>query len=336
LRFKRSKWLWLAPAGVILLALGIYSLFAKPAPKTDYGINLLKNGDFESISGEGLPNDWLPDAYLSIYGVSDFEVSDGQIGRGITIRNNDANDARFVQTVEVQPNTLYELSGYVRAKALDGRGANLSVMQVSAVSESLTDTQGNWQKLVIYGRTGSQQHEMTVYARLGGYSADSRGEASFDGLRLVALKEAPPGAFVESWEPWNMEAALTDDKPAASPKAFWPWLLVISALYIAYVRFASRSSERHALEYPQALGRPAWDKAILLLLALAAVTRMAMAALIPGYGVDIGCFTSWANEMYRVGPTQFYVSESFSDYPPGYMLVLWPLGFVGTGATVLW
>ena len=337
MRFKRSKWLWLALAGVILLALGTYSLFAKPAPQTDYGINLLKNGDFESISGEGLPDDWLPDAYLSIYGVSDFELSDGQIGRGITIRNNDANDARFVQTVEVQPNTLYEFSGYVRVKALDGRGANLSVMQVSAVSESLKDTQGAWQELLVYGRTGSQQHELTVYARLGGYSADSRGEASFDGLRLVALQEAPAGAFVESWEPWDMEATQTDDEPAASPKAFWPWLLVISALYIAYVRFASRRSERHALEDPQAQGKPAWDKTILLLLALAAVTRMAMAALIPGYGVDIGCFTSWANEMYRVGPTQFYVSEGFSDYPPGYMLVLWPLGLLGslmgTGAT---
>jgi len=337
LRFKRSRWLWFALAGVLLLALGTYSLLAKPAPQIEYGINLLKNGDFESVSGEGLPDDWLPDAYLSIYGVSDFEVSDGQSGRGITIRNNDANDARFVQTVQVQPNTLYELSGYVKAKALDGRGANLSIMQVSAVSDSLTDTLDAWQKLLVYGRTGSQQRELTVYARLGGYSADSRGEASFDGLRLVALQEAPAGAFVESWEPWDLGASQADNEPEASPKAFWPWLLVISALYIAYVRFASRRSERHALEDLRAQGKPVWDKDILLLLLLAAVTRIVMAALIPGYGVDIGCFTGWANEMYRVGPTQFYVTEGFSDYPPGYMLVLWPLGLLGslmgTGAT---
>ncbi len=336
MRFKRSKWSWLALAAV-LLALGAFTLIGKPAPQTAYGVNLLKNSDFESISGEGLPDGWLPDAYLSIMGISDFEVSEGQSGKGVTIRNNDANDARFVQTVEVQPNTLYELSGYVNAKAMDGRGANLSVMQVSAVSESLTDTQGNWQKLLVYGRTGPQQRELTVYARLGGYSADSRGEASFDGLRLAALQDVPAGAFVESWEPWEIETSLVDDESVASPKAFWPWLLVISALYVVYVRIASRQSERFALEDLRPQGKPAWDRAIFLLLILAAVTRLAMAVLIPGYGVDIGCFTGWANEMYRVGPAGFYVTEGFSDYPPGYMLALWPLGMLGslmgTGAT---
>lgn len=336
-RLKNSRWRWLAPGLVLLLALGIYSFVSRPAPGTEYGVNLLKNSGFESVNGEGLPDDWLPDAYLSIYGVTDFEVSDGKIGGGITIRNNDANDARFVQTVQVEPNTLYEFSGYVRAKAMDGRGANLSVMQVSAVSESLLDTRGEWQKLMVYGRTGTKQRELTVYARLGGYSADSRGEASFDSLYLAALREAPAGAYVESWEPWDHTVSQADDQIEEAPKAMWPWLLVISALYIVFVRIASQRAERCALDNSLAQGKPVWDKAVLTLLLLAAATRLAVAALIPGYGVDIGCFTSWANEMFRVGPAQFYVTEGFSDYPPGYMLVLWPLGLLGsimgTGAT---
>ncbi|MGZ6256049.1 MAG: hypothetical protein ACXWMB_03420, partial [Candidatus Limnocylindria bacterium] len=48
-----------------------------------------------------------------------------------------------------------------------------------------------------------------------------------------------------------------------------------------------------------------------------------------GFGTDIGDFTGWARRLAQVGPGAFYVPGLFSDYPPGYLYVLWGLGAIG-------
>ncbi|MBA2265646.1 MAG: phospholipid carrier-dependent glycosyltransferase [Chloroflexi bacterium] len=48
-----------------------------------------------------------------------------------------------------------------------------------------------------------------------------------------------------------------------------------------------------------------------------------------GFSIDIGDFTAWSQRLASVGPSQFYEQGYFSDYPPGYLYVLWLLGFVG-------
>jgi 4-amino-4-deoxy-L-arabinose transferase-like glycosyltransferase/Gpi18-like mannosyltransferase len=55
------------------------------------------------------------------------------------------------------------------------------------------------------------------------------------------------------------------------------------------------------------------------------------AVLVPksGFGVDIGDFTAWAQQMAGSGPGAFYRAGVLSDYPPGYMYILWVLGLIG-------
>ena len=48
-----------------------------------------------------------------------------------------------------------------------------------------------------------------------------------------------------------------------------------------------------------------------------------------GFGVDIGDFTAWAQQMAGIGPGAFYRAGFLSDYPPGYMYILWALGLIG-------
>ncbi len=57
--------------------------------------------------------------------------------------------------------------------------------------------------------------------------------------------------------------------------------------------------------------------------AAAAVIHIFTAAVFPGYAIDMGCFRSWAQTMYSQGPSGFYGSAGFADYPPGYMYILW-------------
>lgn len=58
-------------------------------------------------------------------------------------------------------------------------------------SESVYDTAGEWQYVELYGETGPEQTEVTVFARLGGYSGESRGTAAFDNLSLREVNIVP-------------------------------------------------------------------------------------------------------------------------------------------------
>ncbi|MEP7360125.1 MAG: phospholipid carrier-dependent glycosyltransferase [Chloroflexota bacterium] len=70
--------------------------------------------------------------------------------------------------------------------------------------------------------------------------------------------------------------------------------------------------------------------AVLLLVGL--LLRLTIAyVLLPGSGFesDIGTFTAWALQLGQHGPSSFYSSAGFADYPPGYLYVLWLLGGLG-------
>lgn len=61
-----------------------------------------------------------------------------------------------------------------------------------------------------------------------------------------------------------------------------------------------------------------------LLLAGLAV-RLAL-AFFPGFGVDMGTFRAWGNDLATHGPGDFYREGFFADYAPGYLYVLWFFG----------
>lgn len=63
-----------------------------------------------------------------------------------------------------------------------------------------------------------------------------------------------------------------------------------------------------------------------LLFPAALLLRLAAAARWTGFDTDLSCFAAWAERMYELGPSGFYSPEVFTDYPPGYMYVLWLLG----------
>ncbi len=48
-----------------------------------------------------------------------------------------------------------------------------------------------------------------------------------------------------------------------------------------------------------------------------------------GLSNDIGSFAAWGQRMASLGPGAFYEPGYFSDYPPGYLYVLWVLGAAG-------
>ena len=84
---------------------------------------------------------------------------------------------------------------------------------------------------------------------------------------------------------------------------------------------------------PFADGLPLDPGALLGVLILIGLLLRALLAgiLLPksGFRIDIVDFAAWGQRLASVGPGAFYDPSVFSDYPPGYLYVLWVLGIVG-------
>ncbi|MEK6620827.1 MAG: glycosyltransferase 87 family protein, partial [Chloroflexota bacterium] len=75
--------------------------------------------------------------------------------------------------------------------------------------------------------------------------------------------------------------------------------------------------------------RPAW-----LLLAASIAVGVVIRLLVArgqGFPSDVGTFMAWAERMAAIGPSGFYEPGYFSDYPPGFLYVLWALGALFDG-----
>lgn len=319
---------------ILLCLMAVVLLLPSVALAEEDGVNLLKNPGFEELDDQGMPVSWYTEAYVNRIGVTEYAVTDDVMSGkyAVSVSNFDMNDARFAQTVEVEPNTMYRLSGHIKAKdILDaGRGANLSIGGGYFFSDSLYDTEGNWVYLETYGITDDDQTELTVFVRVGGYSGESQGTAVFDDISLVAVEELPEGIYANAWynipTVQSLEAASETDSGEAQP--FWPWLIVIACAYAATCLWLMRhlQLDRHEEQLREAAARR--RKHILSMplfsiigLGIAAFARILIALNVDGYQVDVNCFTAWGNTMSSVGPSNFYQSN-WCDYTPGYIYVM--------------
>ena len=301
---------------LILLLLSAVILYAEAEE------NLIENGDFKAVDGDGLPEGWYTDAYVLDTGYTVFSVKQGDRDHSTVaeINNIGNNDARFAQTVPVEPDSLYCLSGYIKAENIrGGHGANLSVEGVYAFSEKCYDTDGQWKYIEYYGETGPEQDYITVFARVGGYSGESTGKASFADLSLKKVDGVPGDAIADLWFREHTVYAEEEEDESEDTGNFRLQLAVISVLYMLFAVAVFKRLRQSS---------PAIDEykthslfaAIILVSALA--LRMLISFLVEGYMVDVNCFLSWGHTMASVGPARFYEATNFCDYPPLYTYVL--------------
>ena len=64
---------------------------------------------------------------------------------------------------------------------------------------------------------------------------------------------------------------------------------------------------------------------------LAFLLRAKIAVMYKGYDVDMNCFLAWADMVFQNGVGHFYSLDAFTDYPPGYMYVLYVIGGLRSG-----
>ena len=312
-----------------LLPILLSLLLLLSSPALAEGAELLVNGSVDEVSAAGYPTGWVQDMWFTEAGVSLLSVEGGGVeGSCLRVENVSVNDARWAQVVEVEPNTLYRFSAMVRAEGIgaSGYGANLSIGGINVYSQMVYDTGGEWVELSLIGRTGPEQTQMAVFARIGGYGDDNlnTGVAWFDDLSLVEVSDAEAGDAVYNFyvETTDSGWGETEASEEAPPRYTETLLLAMFGYVLVVVAFARKARSPRLAEKPRRM----WALGGILLAAF--VVRLIVAAKIRGYHTDIDCFESWSERMAQVGPLNFYAEGYFCDYPPVYMLLLAPVAIL--------
>ena len=289
--------------------------------------NLLMNAAFEMLDENGIPEDWYRDAYIQEPGYTSFQMDPEEEQLSglhiLRIHNMALNDARLAQTVPVEPESLYCFSALVKAVHVqEGHGANLSIEGVYAFSEELFDTDGEWHRIVWYGETGSEQNSVTVFIRLGGYSGESLGTAYFADLHLTPVDSLPEDVIASRWFKLDTPAVYSDEEDETVAAPAWPGLIVVGMLYLlaGFFVLSIIHGNRPSSVLTGEGRRSIWILAAGLLIALG--VRLILSNRIEGYQVDVNCFLSWGRTMLEAGPSRFYETASFCDYPPAYLYIL--------------
>ena len=178
---------------ILLVCLALLSESANATVGTLPVSNVLLNGDFEN--GDYLPTNWFPDSWASGAAFVWDNTQPHQGSKSVRISLATPNDARWIQSVTVQPNTEYRLSGWIKTENVAhssgpvDAGANLSVYDTWDHTTGLIGTNG-WTNVSMTLNTGSSS-QIIVAARLGYWSGTTTGTAWFDELRLEPVNPPP-------------------------------------------------------------------------------------------------------------------------------------------------
>jgi len=284
------------------------------------GEELLTNGDF-SQGGDTVPDGWGQTRWTEDDLYSFFTQEwDEEYGPYVRITSPIANDARYEQKVKVKGNTCYHITALIRASGVEeGQGANLSIADTFTYSDCLTETGGEWVPVDFYIETYDGQKNLTLYLRLGGYGALSNGQADFARVSMVECEE-PDDQLVYFLE----DASADSEAGETGSGAFSRGMLLLIVLGVMVIAYLLRGG--WVLENPREEKLPAY--AIWVLLGAAFLLRALVAANTAGFGYDISCWKGWAQIVYQEGFAGFYTYGGFADYPPLYMMVLYPIGFL--------
>ena len=180
--------------GLVACSLLFHVPFARAS-----GQNVLINGSFEEGGDPSIPDTpdgWSRQAYAPGASLTwESDVARDEF-RSVRISNPTPNDTAWTQTVTLEPNQNYLLSGWIKtdnvahSTQIVDAGANLSLWGTWQRTGPITGT-NDWTyvRLVFNsGPTGT----VTVCARLGYWSGVASGMAWFDDLRVTEIEASDP------------------------------------------------------------------------------------------------------------------------------------------------
>ena len=281
----------------------------------------IENPNFQYMDAESMPSGWYIDAWYTGDGDFFVELDEADGNTCLHMTNPVQNDVRLCQDIDVEPDSYYRISCDIKACGVsDGGGANVSVAGTMAASEPITGD-ADWQRTELVGKTGHDQHTMTVCMRLGGYGSLSSGEAWFKGFSVTKLDGAPAGE-VQDFYYYN-NANANNESGSHNVNELHGGAMLLTVLLSGVI--GAICYRKGIVKKPEPDGE---GVNVCMLLVLAFLMRCLLSLVFYGHSTDINCFMAWSYHLAEDGLANFYNSGMFADYPPGYMYILWITGSI--------
>jgi len=141
-------------------------------------------------------------------GAARFEILKSKEVTTLHINSAVANDARFVQELTVEPDTLYRLVCRARGENIgtSTRGAGISALEITDGSPDIKGSSKEWQSLEFYGKTGSNQRKLSVTVGIGGYGSLNSGKVWFKDISVEKVSNVPAGIRIAELQPATVSA----------------------------------------------------------------------------------------------------------------------------------
>ncbi len=176
---------------IVIIGITVIGLFL-PAQEASAKADVLYNGDFESgtlrIHGNEIDG-WTQDGWKIGRSIFDWDYLFTHSGRhSAKITNKYKNEARWVQTVQVQPRSIYRLSGWIRTQSIPygtTEGASLAIVGTDIQTKPMLGTH-NWTYVYVDFITKDETY-VQVAASLGNRNGRVIGTAWFDDIRFELI-----------------------------------------------------------------------------------------------------------------------------------------------------
>ena len=167
----------------------------RPLHAQDKKQNLILNSDFRPKSIEdGIPAAWKTSTWG---GDPIFRVDRKESRKGVAVKISSSYgaNASWSQKVAVKPNSIYELSAWVKTESVDKGGGlgvlvNLHELQADGRTRGL-DGSNEWTQLKVRANSGNHT-SLLINLTFGGWG-NATGSAWFDDVRFVEISS--PGSF---------------------------------------------------------------------------------------------------------------------------------------------
>ncbi len=206
----------LSPRRIAIAAAAALAVTPAAVLAVSQGASLVRNGTFTQGTGS-VPEGWRTEAWGA--DLSQFSWStDGGEGT-ISIASPKANDARWCQTIQVEPGASYRVAARVKTSEVGASTAGAFVAIEPRIADT-SDVRGtsDWRTVEIVATAGEQPN-WDICPRLGSYASLNTGTAWFRDVSVTLIGAAPA-------QPGWLSRSVASLRPTVIPS----WLSIVVPL----------------------------------------------------------------------------------------------------------
>lgn len=314
-------------------------LFLLLVPSIAFGEenNNIVNGDFENL--EDIYLDW--DTYIDDIENSDTTLEFVNIDNNVVLRlESDApNYLSISQSIFLKANTNYEIGAKIKAENIDSNnvGGYIRLEEDQGESLEISGTISQWQDIKFYVTTLGTDIYTSIEIGIGDFNSYNKGVFIVDDVYIKENVKAQNNEGLTLINPdENIEAT---QMPTTQTKSVSPIftnreklsiICLLFCLMIFMMAVTWYSSKARALYSVEKLSKRLTNFYLIIGIFIIVFFKYVVASFGTDLSSDIGAFINWSNSITDNGIRYFY-QNSNSNYPCGYMYVLYLVGLVGKG-----